>query len=437
MPIDPVEVEVTSDDTSVVTVAPPTINFTTANWEIPHGITVIPIIDADTDNETTAITLTASSDDPLYDGETSTLPVTIRDNRTVPTAPRILQAKPLSNRVILTWIAPGHNGGSPITTYQYKRDTNAWVSTNSADRRHVVTGLTNGTTYSFQVRARNAAGPGPEGNPATATPNQVPAPTNFRVINATLVGGVYEADSQDVELDWNLPGSAVGNHLTKYWVRPGHDCPEGRDGGRNQTPVDGDCPRLTLYTEYGTGNTGYTDSFATGSHTYVYRIQGYEFDPTPNSGNDRVVGRGKQITVTVPASPPFVPTIPTGLTLSTDAFRIRINLGADWDAITDAPAYIMQTREHDQTFNTDPAGNQSYINAWSGPQLNGDDGNYQHRIAQSARRIMSRNHSDFTKTLDYNTLYYVRVGVCLTVDCDLADVAFTPERSIRTPRDPN
>ena len=48
-------------------------------------------------------------------------------------------------------------------------------------------------------------------------------------------------------------------------------------------------------------------------------------------------------------------------------------------------------------------------------------------------RVVARNDD----RLDYNTLYYVRVGTCLTVDCNLNYAAFTPERSIRTPADPN
>ena len=392
--------------------------------------------DTDGSNESVNITLTALSEDGGYDGETRTVTVTVNDEDSLPGIPRNLEVKALSTRVYLTWLAP--YGNAPITTYQYRRGSGIWVSTNSTNTRHIVTGLTNGTSYNFRVRAVNSAGNGEPTSTISATPQDVPAPTNFRVTNATLVNGVYEADSQDVELDWDMPSDGVGNHLTKYWKRPGHDnCPRGRDGGRNQEPVNGPCSVLTLYTEYGTGHTGYTDTFAIGSHTYVYRIQGYEFDPTPNSRDDRVVGRAREITVTVPASPPFVPTIPTGLTLTTNAYHIRINLSADWDAIVDAPAYIMQIRQHDQAFNTDPTGTRSYINAWSGPRLNGDDGNYQHRIAQSANRILSLNHTNYIKTLDYNTLYCVRVGTYLTVDCDLGDAVFTPERPIRTSRDPN
>ena len=120
--------------------------------------------------------------------------------------------------------------------------------------------LTNGTSYNFTVRAANLVGSGQPSSTISATPQEVPAPTNFRVTNATVVNGVYEADSQDVELDWDMPSDGVGNHLTKYWTRPGNTCPEGQDGGNNQEPVNGPCPVLTLYTEYGTGNTGSTSA---------------------------------------------------------------------------------------------------------------------------------------------------------------------------------
>ena len=71
------------------------------------------------------------------------------------------------------------------------------------------------------------------------------------------------------------------------------------------------------------------------------------------------------------------------------------------------------------------------------PLLKGANGKFQHSAAKSYYVFRSGVYPDYDQTLDHNTLYHVRVGTCLTVDCDLGDAAFAPERSIRTAADPN
>ena len=59
-------------------------------------------------------------------------------------------------------------GTAPLTKWQYikKEGANAWetgwsdISSTSTGLSHTVTGLTNNTSYQFQVRARNASGAG-------------------------------------------------------------------------------------------------------------------------------------------------------------------------------------------------------------------------------------------------------------------------------------
>ena len=112
-----------------------------------------------------------------------------------PSAPRNLRAAPGDQSVRLTWTAPLDAGGEPIIGYEYRRknkedapfdDTETWTSTDSTTS-HDVTGLTNGVTYIFQVRARNAnsnsdPNSDPQGstsNTAEATPaGPLPRPTN-------------------------------------------------------------------------------------------------------------------------------------------------------------------------------------------------------------------------------------------------------------------
>ena len=75
----------------------------------------------------------------------------------------------------------------------------SWMQISGSDHNtteHTVTGLTNGTRYTFKVRAENDIDPGPASNEAVATPVTVPStPQSF---TATAGNG-------KVRLDWSAP----------------------------------------------------------------------------------------------------------------------------------------------------------------------------------------------------------------------------------------
>lgn len=130
-----------------------------------------------------------------------------------PDAPTDLVATPASTQVSLTWSAPANNGNGAISDYvvQYKVGS-SWVplvdgvSTNTFA---VVTGLTNGTSYSFKVAAVNSAGQGAYSSSVNAVPATVPgAPTNLA---ATKTG-------TSASLTWTAPGSDGGSSITDYKV---------------------------------------------------------------------------------------------------------------------------------------------------------------------------------------------------------------------------
>ena len=124
---------------------------------------------------------------------------------TIPTAPANLTAAPGDGRVGLTWDDPNND---TITKYQYRTDGGTTFSDipNSAYGEanytgYTVTGLVNGTTHTFAVRAVNATGDGPA---ATVTALMVPAaPAN---LYATPGDGM-------AMINWDNPANST---ITKY-----------------------------------------------------------------------------------------------------------------------------------------------------------------------------------------------------------------------------
>jgi hypothetical protein len=80
---------------------------------------------------------------------------------TVPAAPAWMSVVPAPGSATVTWDAPD-DGGTPITGYTVTvSPSGKVVTTNGSAGRTSVSGLANGTTYTFTVRARNALGTGP------------------------------------------------------------------------------------------------------------------------------------------------------------------------------------------------------------------------------------------------------------------------------------
>ena len=93
---------------------------------------------------------------------------------TVPRAPSGLKAAPGDGEVALSWRVPD-DGGSAIKYYEYNIDGGErWISTGGKFTSYTVTGLSNGETYRFRVRAVNSVGHSLESKPAIATPATVP-----------------------------------------------------------------------------------------------------------------------------------------------------------------------------------------------------------------------------------------------------------------------
>ena len=126
-----------------------------------------------------------------------------------PSAPRNLKATAGDAQVTLNWSPP--SSGGPILQYRIIVSPGNFRSSTTGTTV-LVTGLNNGTTYSFAVQAQNIVGYGIAAR-TTATPHVIPptAPTNLAATSGPGSG--------QMTLSWTPPTSnGSGNSITRYTI---------------------------------------------------------------------------------------------------------------------------------------------------------------------------------------------------------------------------
>ncbi len=201
---------------------------------------------------------------------------------TVPGAPTSPRPVAGNGAVAVAWTAPASNGGSPITEYTVTAspggETCTWTS--GPFPSCLVTGLTNGDSYTFTVTATNAVGSGAPSTSATATPvAEAGAPTGL-----TLLPG-----NGEVTVSWTAPSSNGGSPITGYTVS---SYPGGRTCTWTSGPLDCSVTGLTNGDSYsfwvaatnGVG-TGQMSEYAT---TMLASVPGAPTGLTAHAGNGAV-----------------------------------------------------------------------------------------------------------------------------------------------------
>ena len=132
--------------------------------------------------------------------------IRVMGNTLAPAAPENLSATPGETEVTLTWNDPGN---PMITKYQYRWKTGTgdygnWIDisgSGASTDSYTVTGLGNGTEYTFGVRAKNVGG---NGSAATATVTTLPAaPVNFQATAGdTRVTLTWDTANDDTITRW-------------------------------------------------------------------------------------------------------------------------------------------------------------------------------------------------------------------------------------------
>jgi hypothetical protein len=127
---------------------------------------------------------------------------------TIPGKPTISAVEPGANSALVRWRAPATTGGASVTSYRVVATPGgASCQTTGAEFSCRVTGLENGTTYTFSVTATNNAGVGTASSTFNGVPSTVPGvPRN---VTATPQDGA-------LKVTWSAPTYDGGTAVTGY-----------------------------------------------------------------------------------------------------------------------------------------------------------------------------------------------------------------------------
>lgn len=210
--------------------------------------------------------------------DASSVVVRFTTDASVPGAPSIVGALATNAQAIVAWTAPTDTGGAPINGYVVTAYVNGIAQATQSFAGDAtsgwVTGLDNGTTYTFTVAALNSAGAGPESAPSSAV-TPVGPPSQVRSPNARPGDGA-------AVVSWAAPLDDGGGGIVGHLITPIKD-------GVAQAPITFASSDLTQ-TVTGLQN----------GSKYRFRIQAY------NTG-----GFGQSIaTATITIGAPLPPTTP-------------------------------------------------------------------------------------------------------------------------------
>jgi hypothetical protein len=211
----------------------------------------------------------------------------------VPGSPTIGAPTAGNGQVTIAFTAPASTGGAAITSYTATSNPGGFTGTGSSSPISV-TGLTNGTPYTFTVTATNSAGTGAASSASTSsTPRTVPdAPT----IGTAAVAGT----SGTATVTFTAPVFDGGASITSYSVTSN---PAGGTGSINQAgsgtiTVTG-LTNGTVYTftVKATNTAGASAASAASNSVTPYTVPGAPTIGTATAGNGQAT-----VTFTAPAS---------------------------------------------------------------------------------------------------------------------------------------
>ncbi|MBI4339745.1 MAG: fibronectin type III domain-containing protein, partial [Chloroflexi bacterium] len=156
----------------------------------------------------------------------------------VPDPPTGVQAVAGDKQATLSWIAPLFDGGRPVTGYQVTGSPGGGCSVGNV-LTCTVSGLANGTAYTFTVRAENLAGLG-----ATSTPSNIVTPAGKPEPPPGAVTAV--AGNKQATVKWNAASNG-GSPLLTYTVT---STPDGKTATVNGATLEATVGGLTNGKKY-------------------------------------------------------------------------------------------------------------------------------------------------------------------------------------------
>ena len=209
-----------------VTPNPATLTFTASNWDAAQTVTVTAGDDADTADDTVALTHSAASTDSNYSGITiPSVAVTVSDNDTA----RVTGVSVTSGnaQLVVNWTAVDNATGYKVQWKSGGQDYNTgnrqFTVTSGSTTSHTITGLANGTEYTVRVSAtRTGANDGPpsaEAKGTPAAPGVTVSTTALTVTEQDTTGDGYTV-ALDTEPTANVAVTVAGHSGTDVTPNP-------------------------------------------------------------------------------------------------------------------------------------------------------------------------------------------------------------------------
>jgi hypothetical protein len=196
----------------------------------------------------------------------------------------------------VTFTAPASNGGATITGYTVVSSPAGGADSNAGSTAlsHTITGLVNGTAYTFTVTATNSGGTGPASAPSNSvTPGDTQAPTVVTGLTATPTG------SSQINLAWGAATDNVG--VTLYQVF--------RNG--------------VFRSSVNAPATSFSDTGLVASTSYSYRVAACDA-----VGNCSAQSGPVSATTLAGGQVTFTPILDAGFNLGSNALNVTLNVAA-------------------------------------------------------------------------------------------------------------
>ena len=232
---------------------------------------------------------------------------------TAPAVPTGVVAQARNASAAVSWTAPANDGGSPITGYTVTAAPGGRTAATTGATTATVTGLANGTAYTFTVTATNAVGTSPASLASAAVTPSSSTMAPWAPTGVTAIAGNTQA-----AVSWTAPASDGGSAITGYTVTA---APGGRTAtttGATTATVTG-LTNGTAYTFTVTATNAVDTSLASlASNAVIPSVGGFTALPTARVFDGTATTAPRLVTI---AGLVGVPADATAVVVNTEVFN--------------------------------------------------------------------------------------------------------------------